>query len=75
MCDVLQLSRQTARREGAETVFQSTTYHLRRACDASAPKGRGYSTTPRRSGGWLPGQSFEFRNQMLECFEIADCCH
>ncbi len=28
-----------------------------------------------RSGGRLPGQPFEFRNQMLECFEIADCCH
>ena len=55
--------------------FRNETNHLRRPCDASAPKGRGYSTTPRRSGGWLPSQSFEFRNQMLECFEIADCCH
>ena len=43
--------------------------------DASAPRGRRYCTTPRRSGGRLPGQPFEFRNQMLECFEIADCCH
>jgi len=55
--------------------FRSATYHLRRASDASAPKGRGYCTTPGRSGGWLASQSFEFRNQMLECFEIADCCH
>ncbi len=54
---------------------RGATYHLRLACDTSAPKGRGYRTTLRRSGGRLPGQSFEFRNQMLECFEIADCCH
>ena len=55
--------------------FWSTTYHLRRACDVSAPNGRGYCMTPRGSSGWLASQSFEFRNQMLECFEIADCCH
>ena len=55
--------------------FRGATHHLRRAYDASAPKGRGYCTTPRRSGGWFPSQSFEFRYQMLECFEIADCCH
>ena len=55
--------------------FPNATYHLRRACDAFVPEGRGYCTTPRRSGGWLPSQSFEFRNQMLKCFEIADCCH
>jgi len=55
--------------------FQSATHHPRRACDASAPKGRGYRMTPRCSGGWLSSQSFKFRNQMLEGFEIADCCH
>ena len=56
-------------------IFRSATYHLRRAYDASAPKGRGYCTTPRRSGGWLPSQSFEFRDQMLECVEILDGRH
>ena len=56
-------------------MFRSATYHLRRACEASAPKGPGYCTTPRRSGGWLPSQSFEFRDQMLECVEILDCRH
>jgi len=55
--------------------FRSATYHLRRAYDASAPKGRGYCTTPRRSGGRLSSQPFEFRNQMLECFEILDGRH
>jgi hypothetical protein len=55
--------------------FRSATYHLRRACDASALKGRGDCTTPRRSGGRLPSQSFEFRNQMLECVEILDGRH
>jgi hypothetical protein len=28
-----------------------------------------------RSGGRLPGQSFEFRDQLSQCFEISDCCH
>jgi hypothetical protein len=28
-----------------------------------------------QSGGGLPSQSFEFRNQMLECSEILDGCH
>ena len=56
-------------------MFRSATYHLRRACESSAPKGAGYCTTPRRSGGWLPGQSFEFRDQMLECVEILDGRH
>ena len=56
-------------------MFRSATYHLRRAYDASAPKGRGYCTTPRRSGGRLSSQPFEFRNQMLECFEILDGRH
>jgi hypothetical protein len=55
--------------------FRNETNHLRRPCDASAPKGRGYFTTPRRSGGWLPSQSFEFRNQMLQCVEILDGRH
>jgi len=32
-------------------------------------------STTRQSRGRLPGQSFKLRNQMLECFEIADCCH
>jgi hypothetical protein len=54
--------------------FRSATYHLRSEWDASTQRG-GCCTIPRRSGGWLPSQSFEFRNQMLECFEIADCCH
>jgi hypothetical protein len=55
--------------------FRSATFHVRRACDACSPKGREYCTTPRRSGGRLPSQSFEFRNQVLECFEIVDCRH
>jgi hypothetical protein len=73
VCDVLQLSRRIARK-GAGW-FRSATYHLRRACDGSAPNGLGYCTTPRRSSGWFASESFEFRNQMLECFEIANCCH
>jgi len=55
--------------------FPNATYHLRRACDAFVPEGRGYCTTPRRSGGWLASKSFEFRNQMLECVEILDGRH
>jgi hypothetical protein len=55
--------------------FRSATHLLRRACGAPVPNGRGYCTTPSRSSRWLASQSFEFRNQMLECFEILDGRH
>jgi hypothetical protein len=55
--------------------FRNAAHRLHRACHASAAGGRRDFKTPRRSGGRLPGQSFEFRNQMLECFEILDGRH
>jgi hypothetical protein len=44
--------------------FRNATIHLHRACHVSAARGWRYFTTPQRSGGWLPGQPFEFRNEM-----------
>jgi len=55
--------------------FRNETNHLHHACHVSAARGWRYFTTPRPSSGRLPGQSFEFRNQMLECVEILDGRH
>ncbi len=55
--------------------FRNATNHLHCACHASGATGRLCFKTLQQSGGRLPSQSFEFRNEMLECFEIADCRH
>ena len=62
-------------REGAETGFGARRIICAVRVSPPRRKGREYCTTPRRSGGWLPSQSFEFRNQMLECVEILDGRH
>jgi hypothetical protein len=55
--------------------FWNATNHLHRACHVSAARGWRQYTTPRPSGGRLPSQPFEFRNQMLECVEILNGRH
>ncbi len=75
MCDVFAVIEADSPPGRGRDRFRSATHHLRHACDASAPKGWGYCMTPRRSGGRLPSQSFEFRNEILECFEILDGRH
>ena len=75
MCDLFAVIEADSPPGRGRDRLRSATYLLRRACDAPVPNGRGYCTTPRRSSGWLASQSFEFRNQMLECFEILDGRH
>jgi hypothetical protein len=55
--------------------YRSATAHQH--CDnyGSAVSWQRCCSTPRWSRGRLPGQSFEFRNQMLECVEILDGRH
>src|SRR5580658_2487028 len=60
VCDVLQISRQTARWEEAETGSGARRIICAVRVTPSRRKGDGYCTTPRRSGGWLASQSFEF---------------
>ncbi len=54
--------------------FWNATNHLHCASRASAQVGGGIAR-PRGSGSRLPGQSFEFRNEMLERLEVLDCGH
>jgi hypothetical protein len=55
--------------------FRNAANRPHRACHAFAARGWKCCTSPRRSGGGLPSQSFKFRNQMLERLEILDCRH